>query len=107
MFGESFGMKALEARKRLLIAESDLNRAKMAEDLAVVKAGLHSYSGRVKSIGVIASSVAGIVAGLAALRSRKAKNEGKLSWMNMILKAAGLVSSIWLAIRAKDGSRRD
>jgi len=94
-------MNALESRKQLLIVESELNRVQLAADIAVLKAGVRGVTDRAKSFSTIASSIAALMAGLVAFRRGNPADGGaKPSWLQMILKGAGLVSTLWLAIRS-------
>jgi hypothetical protein len=102
MFGKKPHVTPLELRKQLLIAESELNRAQLVGDMAALTAGVHTLTDRAKSFGSIASAAALLVAGLAAFRRGKCVDaDAKPSWLQTILKGAGLVSSLWLAFRAK------
>jgi hypothetical protein len=99
-------MNPLQLRKHLLLAESELNRAQLAGDLAALKADARALADRAKSFEAIASSAAVLVAGVAAFRRGKPADAGaKPSWLQMILKGAGLVSTIWLAFRSQDRDR--
>lgn len=95
-------MNALETRKRLLVAESDLHRTRLVEDLVAIKIGARSVAGRARSIGAFVSSAAVLVAGLVAVRRRKAEKPAAAapSWLRTIIEGAGLVSTLWLALRA-------
>ena len=105
MFGKKPRLNPLESRKQLLIAESELNRAQMAGDMAALTAGVRTLTDRAKTFGSIASSAAVLVAGLAAFRRGKpAGADAKPSWRQTILKGAGLISTLWLAFRSQ---RRD
>ncbi len=95
-------MTPLESRKQLLIAESELNRVELAGDLAVLAAGVRSLSRRARSYGSIASSAAVLIAGLAAFqRGKREDADAKRSWLQIILKGAGLISTLWLAFRSR------
>ena len=105
MFGKNPRLNLLESRKQLLIAESELNRTQMAGDVAALMAGVRALTDRAKSFGSIATSAAGLVAGLAAFRRGKpAGADAKPSWLQTLLKGAGLISTFWLAYRSP---RRD
>ena len=105
MFGKKSHVTPLELRKQLLIAESELNRAQLAGDMAALTAGVRTLTDRAKSFDSIASSAAVLVAGLAAFRRGKpAGADAKPSWRQTILKGAGLISTLWLAFRSQ---RRD
>ena len=89
---------ALESRKQLLVAESELNRAQLVGDLAAVTAGVCSIRHRAKSYGSIAFSATALLAGLLALRkSKRADAAAKPCLLQTILKGAGLVSTLWAA----------
>jgi hypothetical protein len=108
MSGKYPRMNPLESRKQLLIAESELNRAQLVGDLAALAAGVRTLTDRAKSFGTIASSAAVLVAGLAAFRRGKAAHaEGRPSWLQTILKGAGLISSLWLAFRSRGREQKD
>ena len=93
-------MNALESRKQLLIAESELNRAHLIEDVTTMKASVRTITARAKSYGAIASSVASLVTGLMSIkRSPPVEAGAKPSWLQTMLKGAGLVSIIWSAFR--------
>ena len=98
-------MNSLESRKQLLIAESELNRAQMLEEMAELTAGVRTVTERAKSFGSIASTAAVLVTGLAAFqRTKSVLPAAKPSWLQTILKSAGMVSTLWLAFRSQ---RRD
>ena len=93
-------MNPLEQQKRLLIAESELNRSQMIGDMAALKDDLRTLTGRAKSYSLLASSAAVLVAGLAARRRGKSGDAAaKPSWPQTLLKGASLVSTLWLALR--------
>jgi hypothetical protein len=94
-------MNPLASRKRLLIAESDLNRAQLLNEWQSMADGVRSVTDRAKSIGSMASYAAALVAGLAAFRRGKPAEAGaKPSWLRTLLKVSGLVSTFWLAFRS-------
>ena len=95
-------MNPLETRKRLLVAESELNRAQLVRELDAMTVGVRTLTHRVKSFGSIASTAALLVTTFAALRRGKVGIASlKPSWFQMIRKGAGLVSTLWPAFRAK------
>jgi hypothetical protein len=99
-------MNPLESRKQLLIAESELNRVQMVGDWAAMAAGVRTVTDRARSFGSIASAAAVMVTGLEAFRCGKAVDaSAKPSWLKTILKGARLVSTLWLALRAKGPDR--
>ena len=108
MFGKTPRLNPLESRKQLLLVESELNRAELVGNITELKAGVCALTGRATFFASIASSVAVLVAGLAAFQRRKsAEAVAKRSWLQTILKGAGIVSSVWLAFRSHRRSQND
>lgn len=108
MPGRRTRLTPLGARKQLLIAESELHRARLVEDAAEVAAGLKSATVRVRSIGSIASSAAVLMASAAALRaSGPVGPKVKTSPLRAILKGMGLLSTLWLAFRSQGRTQAD
>ena len=102
MFANNPRVNPLESRKRLLVAESELNRAQLVHEWVAMTAGVRTLAARVKSFGSIASAAALLVTGLAAFRRGKfGSADVRLSWLQTILKGAGLISTLWLAFRGK------
>ena len=92
-----------ESRKQWLIAESERQRAELAGEIAAVKSGVDIVTHRAQSFDSIAASAASLVTGLAALkRSRPADRKTKSSWLPAILKGAGAIATVWLAVRSYD-----
>ena len=104
MSGKTSRLNPLASRKQLLIAESELNRAQLVGDMTALATDVCALAVRAQSFGSIASSAAGLVAGLVAFRRDKTVAAAKPSWVKNILKGAGLISTLWLAIRSQ---RRD
>ena len=95
-------MNRLESRKQLLIAESELNREQVVDDLAAMTAGVHALTDRAKTFSSIASATALLAAGVAAFRrGRSPAAVTNPTWLHPLLKGAGLVSTLWLAFRAR------
>jgi hypothetical protein len=106
MPGKSPRLNPLQSRKQLLLAESALNRAQMAGDMAVMVAGVRTLHDRAKSIEAITSSAAMLLTGLAAFqRAKPTDAKTKSRWWQNVLKGAGLVSTLWLASRPQNRDR--
>jgi hypothetical protein len=90
-------MSPLQSRKQLLIVESEINRAQLAGDMAVLTAGVRAFADHARSLSSIVSSVAALVTGLAAFRRGKPAAAGKPSWWQTLLKGSSLISTIWRA----------
>jgi hypothetical protein len=100
MFGNHPRLNPLAARKQMLIAESDLNRALLAGEVSALTMGLHAFATRAKTFGSIASAAALLVGGLAAWRRGSEPDAvAKPSTLQTILKLAGLLPPLWQALR--------
>ena len=98
-------MNLLETRKQLLIAESELNRAEMLEEMAALTVGVRTVTDRAKFFGSTASAATVLITGLAAWRrGRSGVRNARLSWLQTILKSSDMVSTLWLMLRSQ---RRD
>ena len=108
MFGKIPCLNPLESRKQLLLAESELNRARMADDIAAMAAGTRALADRVRTYGSLASSAALLAAGLTAFRRGKPVGGGpKRSRWQAVLKGAGLISTLWFAFRSRGRDQKD
>lgn len=100
MSGKNPRMNPLESRKQLLIAESELNRAQLVQKWQTMADDAHALARKARIIGSWASIAASLVAGLAFFRRKKSRPAAKKpSWLQTILKGAGIVSMIWSKFR--------
>jgi hypothetical protein len=89
-------MNPLASRKQLLIAESELNRAQLVQELHTMVDEVHSLANQARTITSFASATATLITGLASFRRKKSEPDAeKPSWLKTILKGAGLISTIW------------
>jgi hypothetical protein len=94
------GEGPLQSRKKLLIAESELNRAQLVQNLRTVAGEVHALTSQARTITSLASAATSLVTGLLSFRREKpAPVDEKPSWVKTILKGAGLVSTFWEAFR--------
>lgn len=94
-------MKALESRKQLLIAESELNREQLLQELGTLADEVHSLAHQAKTVGFIASAVTTLAVGWSSYRHRKAAAiAAKPSWWQALVQGAGLLGSVWAKIRS-------
>jgi len=99
-------LSSLELRKHLLLAESELNRAQLVQELQTVAGGVRSLAVRAKSFSLIVSSTAMVVGTLAAFRrSKPVETTPKPSRLQSILKGAGLISRLWTEFRPQAQAR--
>ncbi len=108
MSGKNPRLNPLGSRKQLLLAESELNRLRMITHLAELTADIHALRARAKSFGFITSSAAALVSGLTSFQRGNGTDAGaRPSWLQTVIKYAGLVSNLWLAFHSRDRKPRD
>jgi hypothetical protein len=95
-------MNALEWRKQLLIAESDLNRAHLLCEWQLMSADFSALASRAKAISGMASAAGWLVAGLSSFRSQQPTSAAaRPSWWQTILKGARVASFLWSEFRSQ------
>ena len=99
MFGQKHRVNPVQARKQLLIAESDINRAEMLHEWQEISSGVRGFSDRLKSVGSLASAATLLVSAFPLRNSQP--SDGKPSWLNTIFKGAKLAGSLWLAYKSR------
>lgn len=97
-------MNPLELRKRLLIAESELNRSRLRQEWRALETEVARVADRASSLGAMASSVVTIVSGLAAFTKGRPAPAAKSTWWQKIATGARLVVSIGSAFGGGPGS---
>ena len=101
-------MNPLASRKKLLISESELNRAQLIRDWRTMTDEVHALTSQARTIGAFASAAASLVTGLLSFRHKKpAPVAEKPSWLKTILKGAGQLSNFWQAFRPQDHDQKD
>jgi hypothetical protein len=108
MSGKNPRMNPLKSRKQLLIVESELNRAQLVRDLQTVAGEIHALTCRAGTISSFVSTAVSLVAGFASFRRKmSAPAIEKPSWLQTILKGAGLVSNLWSEFRSQSRDRAE
>jgi hypothetical protein len=95
-------LSVLESRKRLLVAESELNRALLRRDVQALKAGLLEAAEPLRRLGSLASSAALLLTLFKVFRghrSEQAGNGAPGSWFTGDLLQMGL--AFWEGMRGK------
>ena len=102
MPGKTSHLNPLESRKQMLVAESELNRAGLADEWQAMTHEVRDFAHRARNIAAWASSAALVVAGVTALR-RDSTRSGtvKSSWFQKILQGARVASTLWFTFRAR------
>ena len=102
MFGKNSHVNPLQSRKKLLLAESELNRAQLVQEFQTLADGVHSLARQARTVSSFVSATASLVAGVVSFRRKKtAPVARKPSWLQTVLKGAGLISSFWQAFRSQ------
>ena len=104
MPGKNPRISDLELRKQLLVAESELNRVQLVQELQTTVDGFRSLADHAKSFGLIISSTAVLLGAVTAFRRRAAGGTGAKPFpFQTILKGAGMIKKLWTAFRPRDG----
>ena len=107
MFGKTPAVNPLELRKRLLIAESDLNRAQLSEEWTTLTRQARDLVHRAKTMAGWASSVALVVAGVRAWRrGGSAPTAAKSSWLQKLLNGARVAWTAWRAFHTREEDQK-
>src|ERR1017187_2453976 len=108
MFAKNPRMNPLESRKALLIAESELNRIQLVQEWQAMADGVRSVADRARTISSLATAAASLIASLASFRCARSAPAGeKPSWLQTILKGAGLIATIWQAFHSQGRNQND
>lgn len=103
MFGRTSHVSTLELRKQLLIAESELNRTQLFDDLRKLKAEMSGHAHQAKTIAVWSWSAAMLMASLAGFRRCKVMAAGqKPSWFQRTLEWGQWASLFWRVFRRRE-----
>ena len=101
-------MKPLALQKKLLIEDSEMNRVLLVQEWRTMTDEVHSLARRAGTISSVVSLTAALVAGLAFVRRHhSAPAAEKPSWLQTLLKGAGLFSTVWQTFRPQNGGPKD
>ena len=93
-------MTQLELRKRLLLAESELNRAELTQEWKAVSESFRGVAVQAKKYSSVALASAMVMAGLTYFwRAKTAPAGRKPSWWQLLLKGVKLGASLWTEFR--------
>ncbi len=100
MFWKRPRISPLQWRKQLLVAESEINRARMLKDTSRLTAELRNHFKVAGYICLITASLAKIVGGLVFKQHEPAHGgENHASWGHTLLKVAGVAFTLWTAFK--------
>lgn len=103
MPGKESQLTPLETRKQLLVAESELNRAQMLNELLDLKNEIHRCKRHLQAAGSTVSAAAKIADAFSAVSrafSRCEDSGNKPSWTSTLLDTARTGTSLWLLLRS-------
>lgn len=93
-------MNSLQLRKQYLVAESELNRARLAQESQPLVAAVHTLAHRAHTASLVATVVVSLVAGLGCYRRNKsAPTAGNTSWGQNLWSGAQWLLSSWSQFR--------
>jgi hypothetical protein len=96
-------MSDLEARKQLLVTESELNRSRLAEEWAELKLDVHDLVEHGRPLGSLIVSAAGLASVFTAIRrvwpDPSPRRNGKRSWISRMLNGVQTGAALWQAVR--------
>jgi hypothetical protein len=105
MSGKNPRLNPLTLQKKLLIAESELNRAQLVQDWRNMSDEVQAIKSRLTTISSVAATAVALFAIPAALgrnKSAPAASENKSRWRST-LKYAGLLFEFWQTLRPQIG----
>ena len=102
MLRQNGSVSPLETRRRLLIAESELNRTRMTADLVALGHQARTLASETMTLHSIVSSASVLAVGLAGLANQSsAPTRQRTPWWRILLNNTSLLSALWLTFRAK------
>lgn len=107
-------LTALQLRKRLLLAESELNRTQLIHDWDELSHHAQEIGSQARKAGSIASTAALIMGAVGAYRQLRSpsptvSSSGGSGWAKKILNGAKIAASLYMLVRArtKDGEENE
>ena len=95
-------------RKDLLIAESELNRAQLRDQWEAATEWHRTLRAGAWTVGSVASAAALLVSGVRAFRRKRDAQDGTaISWLQPLIKGAGLIASLCEKFRAREGEQKN
>ena len=102
MSGAKPHLKPLEARRRLLVVESEINRAELLGEWQGLNSRVHGLAQQARSYCSILSTALAISTAFVAFRRvLPGKKTGRSSWISTLLKGARMGVSLWSAARER------
>lgn len=100
MPGEKPSMNPQQLRKQLLIAESDVLREQLVQDIRIVRQGVTSIKDQAKSVVSYGSIAASLMAAFSAYQlTQKNESVEKPSLITKVISGTRAAVSVWAALR--------
>ena len=92
----------LEARKQLLLVESELNRVRLINEVRDFKNEIHRLKHQVSEVGSMASLAAKLGAAFSSVGRAfsRCNDSDKTSWISKLAAVAKFGTSLWLLFRS-------
>ena len=88
-------LSAREARKRLLIAEGDLLRAGLAQDLTAIRASARSFHARTAQLVTVIATLADLAGAFIGRKRRAPEPSAPEPWWRILLRGVALAAPLW------------
>jgi hypothetical protein len=101
-------LRELVVLKQLLIAESAVNRTRLREDLAELRAEAEALAEEMTSMGALATLAARWLDGTSAAPAQQPAGRPRHGWLRSLIDAGGLALQVWRTYaetRARTGKR--
>ena len=92
---------ALNSRKQLLVAESELNRLEMLNEIRAIKADLAHLKQQMQAAGSLATSAAKVAVAVSAFRRiffhrpKETEEPKRSSWISTLMRGVQMGTSLW------------
>jgi hypothetical protein len=105
MFRKDSQLTVIQARKKLLVAESEVNRAELLREIGALKGEITHIKKQMRTISSIASSAALVATAFSLFRNHRSSAENshgpkKTSWITAALAGARIGTSLFLKIKS-------
>jgi hypothetical protein len=92
-------LKELEARKQLLVAESELRRIETVRACVDLRENVTELAAQARLLGSLVSAASCLIAATFAIHRSKSARPEKPSWISRLIQGLRLGLSVWMAAR--------
>ena len=94
-------MNPLEVQKQMLVAESELNRARLASELAGLGDGVATITDGASRFEAMCASLVDVTHGLLDLGKAAPSGAGKSSLFSAVIAGGSLLATLWQTFRSR------